>query len=806
MPARQQKTQTPPTRPFAHHSAARWSHHSAVRWSHHSAVRWCLNGIVVAALAACGTGKEEEPGGGARAAASACTTAPALFTNTVWKSFEQTCIACHVAGGLGNGSGLVFVGGSDLLANYNILRDYALASPTTLLGKTIGQPNHGGGKPFVDANSQRYKDLEQLIPQMTSQTCVTAGTGNGGAASGPGGFWKGVQFANDASVLAKASVLFAGRNPNTAEATAVNQGGEAALRQTIRSYMQGAAFDRFLEDVGDTHFLTPGVLVRGMGGYSATDWPSAGAVLGANGVTQEPQAVRNRFDAAVRREGTELMKYIVKNDRPYTEMVTANYTLTNGVMARFLNATVQGSFVNAEDDTEWRPATLPEQRLGGAREHAGVLSTQAWLSRFPTTDTNRNRHRINVLMKQFLATDATALAMRPVEATQTFKVPTVENPACSACHTTIDPMAAGFQNWNEANRFLPVRTNNIDHALPASYRSNNYPKDAANMAYFKSGDNWFRDGHAPGYGTTAMPGGFTGNKTALQFLGQQVAMDPRFALGAVQFWYEGLFGRDPLKQPQDSTSPQYAAQLAAYNAQNDEFKAIAARFATNQGRGAYNVKDLLVDLMLAQTTRAERVTDPAAQSGTRAGELADIGSMTMLSPAALNRKLTGLVGLGWADFNNPYTGFALNYGDFDGIGRTKRAQSHTMMQTITADRMVAVRSCTFAQNDFGKAATDRLLFPLVAMADTPATAAGLANITANVRHLHKWLWKEDVPETDTEVQRTLKLFTDTWADRAAAPARPVNCAFNQNNDPNYTGRAWAAVLAYMLGDVKFLYE
>jgi len=117
-----------------------------------------------------------------------------------------------------------------------------------------------------------------------------------------------------------------------------------------------------------------------------------------------------------------------------------------------------------------------------------------------------------------------------------------------------------------------------------------------------------------------------------------------------------------------------------------------------------------------------------------------------------------------------------------------------------------VRSCTFAKADFDKPAAGRLLFPQVNLSDTPATTAGLAAITANVRYLHKWLWKEDVPETDTEVQRTVKLFTDTWADRATAPARTVNCTYNNGNDPSYTGRAWAAVLAYMLGDVKFLYE
>jgi hypothetical protein len=87
------------------------------------------------------------------------------------------------------------------------------------------------------------------------------------------------------------------------------------------------------------------------------------------------------------------------------------------------NMTASG---NATDNNEWRPARVPE-RLGGMREHAGVLSTQAWLDSFPTTPTNRNRHRVNVMAWQFLATDVTALAARPIEDGRTFIVPTVEN-------------------------------------------------------------------------------------------------------------------------------------------------------------------------------------------------------------------------------------------------------------------------------------------------------------------------------------------------------------------------------------------
>jgi hypothetical protein len=617
-----------------------------------------------------------------------------------------------------------------------------------------------------------------------------------------GGFWQDVAFASDATTLARASVLFAGRNPSTQEAAAAGA-GTTALRQTIRGYMQGPVFDRFLSDVGDTHFLSPGVVVRGNNmGYDPADWPLAGSILGAANVTQAAGAVLSRFDASAKREPAELMKFIVRNDKPYTDMVQGNYTVVNGILAQYLGATVQGSFTNADDDTEWRQATLPSARLGGTREHAGVLSTHPWLQRFPTTDTNRNRHRVNILFKQFLATDVSALAQRPLDdGANTFKIPTVENPKCAACHDTIDPVAAGFQNWDDRNRYLRNRVNNVDTALPATYRSNNFPKDVNNQPYYKAGDNWFRDEKAPGYGTTPMPGGVTGNPTALQWLGMQVAGDPRFALGAVHFWYEGVFGRAPLKAPFDQTNPQYAGLNAAYNAQNDEFMAIAARFKTDQGHGAFNVKDLLVDLVMSKWFNAERV---ASLNAARSIELIDVGSLNLLPPSELNQKLIGLVGQGWSEFDNPYAGFGLNYGDFDGAQRVNRAKATTMMQTVSIDRLAAVRSCTYAKTDLDKAQAQRMLFPFVALTDTPNT--GLAAITQNVQYLHKVLWKEDVPTTDAEVQRTVKLFTDTWADRATAPARPVNCAYTNGNDPNYTGRAWAAVLAYMLGDPKFLYE
>lgn len=725
-----------------------------------------------------------------------CSTAPTEFTTKVWPSMNGLCTLCHTANGVAGGSGFVLTTGS-VVQNYNVVRDYALKNDALLLSKTLGLPTHSGGAPFVSSSDPRYQDLAALVPVM-KQAC------NSTPIDGPamGQFWNGVTFATDQKILARAAILFAGRNPTAAEEAAVTSGGTPILRQTIRGYMEGPAFNAFLDEAGETQFLTRGATVLGNNmGYAVADWPSATNIINNTNLAANE---RNRFITGTRVEPIELMKYIVNNERSWTDMVSGNYTVVNAIVAQYMQATVTGTFADPANDTVFLPATLPSQRLGGTREHAGVLSTQSWLSRFPTTPTNRNRHRIYIAAKQFLATDVSALAVRPIDDGGSFRVPTVENPACAACHDTIDPMAAGFQNWQENNRYLPFKdSTGKDHALPGSYRSGSYPKDANNQAYYKLGDNWFRDEKAPGYYGTAMPGGVTGNPSALQWLGQQMAADQRYAMGAVHFWYQVVFGRQPLKAPLDASTPENANLLSAYNAQNEVFQDIANRFKTNRGNGAFNVKDLLTDLVMSPWGRAE------SASGLTAGrmiELGDLGAFNMLNPVHLNRKLTALVGQTFNDFNNPYAGFGLNYGDFDGINRTKRAQEHTMMQSIAIDRLVATRSCSFTQNDFNKTQSTRLLFPAVALTDTPASSAGQAAIQANIKHLHKSLWKDDVPVTDAEVQRTYQLFTAIWSDRANAPARPVNCAYNNNNDPNYTGRTWAAVLAYMLGDPKFLYE
>lgn len=744
---------------------------------------------VVGALSGCGGGDTgtTTPTPAATVAAATCATPPQLFTATVWPSMSSTCVVCHRAGAVASGTRMVFAVGASPEMNYGVLRTFAAANGDLLLSKSIGLPTHSGGQVYGNANSQQYKDLASLLPKL-KESCSTE-------VLATGQFWNEVKFADNATTLQKASVLLAGRNPTPTEAAAVAGGGEAVLRQQIRAYMDnGPVFDAFLNEAGQVQFLTNGVVVFDQDrGLDAADFPLAADVINNN---NPPAGVRARFETTIRNEPISMMKYLVKNDRPWTDIVAGKYTVVNGVTAPLLGAQVQGTFMNPADDNEFLPAVIPNARLGGNREQAGVMTTHAMLDRYPTTETNRNRHRVSEMAKRFLGVYIPLLASRPLEDGQ-FRVTVMDNPGCAVCHDVMDPMAAGFQNWAPDNRFRPMGAGATAHALPNVYMSTNYMNDAKGNEFYQMGDNWFRDSKAPGYGSTAMPNGYNNPKSA-EWLGDQMAADPRFGIGAVGFFYKALFHRDVLQPEADATGPDAAGRTAAYNAQQEEFKEIAARFAA----GGYKVKDLLVDLMLSKQARATGVSGTV--SAQRATSLAAVGGANLLSAGRLNRKYIGLLGSAHVGFNNPYAGAALQYSEFDGVARTTMAQHFTSSQVSAVDGAAVQNACRWVAADFAKPVANRLLFPFVTMADTPATQAGTDKILANIVFMFDKLWNQRVTTSDPEVQRMYKLLVDIYNDRATASPRPLNCQLNAANDPSGMGRAWATGgVVYMISDQFF---
>ena len=103
----------------------------------------------------------------------------------------------------------------------------------------------------------------------------------------------------------------------------------------------------------------------------------------------------------------------------------------------------------------------------------------------------------------------------------------------------------------------------------------------------------------------------------------------------------------------------------------------------------------------------------------------------------------------------------------------------------------------------------------------------IAAIKKNIQFLHALVLGEDLAPDDPEIERTYKLFYDTWKEGSAkVTAKTISegmvgsCRARQNpftrqdlptnerleNDKSYVVRSWMAVMTYLLSDYRFLYE
>ena len=218
--------------------------------------------------------------------------------------------------------------------------------------------------------------------------------------------------------LRKASLALVGRLPTPTEIKEIVTKGEPALAPLLTEMMKETAFYDRIKEIFNDQFLTDRYL--GYSSYAAgllnkTHYPNAGDAW----FNTLPSADQTRANRAIAREPLELIAHIVQNDKPFTEIVTADYTVVNPLSAKIYNAKFKGAdvaFANPNDDTEFKPAQIVA--LGEkAIPQAGVLTSPVWLNRFPTTPTNRNRHRARMIFKFFLATDILRVADRPLDPT-----------------------------------------------------------------------------------------------------------------------------------------------------------------------------------------------------------------------------------------------------------------------------------------------------------------------------------------------------------------------------------------------------
>ena len=871
-------------------------------------------------------GSTVESGNGS--AAEGCdSTAKACYISDVDAVVQQSCAVCHQEGLTADQQGARLLFTDDASSNHSAMEAFVTTEGVGadwLLDKIVGDRSHGGG-PVLTRGSGDYLVFADYLTLL-----VGANTDDGSVDASA--IWAGTAIESRETTLRRAAILLAGKVPTTAALKRVKD-SDSALKWDLKRLMSGDGFHDFLVTAVNDRLLTDGL-------NNGIDWQfnfrSRFPVFYAFELslperrpeefdTEEywdrPFLSRNDANNEIRiatiREPVELIAHIVKNDRSYKEVVTADYTMVNQFTAMAYQADVSfdesitddNGFYNRKHLNVFKRAknaghipftndTFFDQETGDYAvseyhewPHSGVLSMPAWLGRYPSTDTNRNRARARWTYYHFLGVDIEKSAPRstdPVALADTNN-PTMNNPACTVCHERMDPVAGAYQNFGDQGHYLDTH-GGLD-SLPYTYKNPQRPDgelyqlvhgnsedsgayvfhelsqtfstrgDGGNFAVsdatpegciqdeenstqdqwvgwcsrlsildvavyadgakvieikasdfeahpgfsvatyidndsgearprgyvtqspqgtvymlhtwdswasfdfdlpegeyevvvnlatqmddghpestltagllwsegFYSGDNqyqygdtWYRDMRSPGFNGKA----HTSGGDSIQWLGQQIANDPRFAKATVKFWWPAVFGAEALVAPTDRSLPDYEAQLLAFNAQEALVEELAAAFTA----GGYKLKSLLADMVVSPWFRTTEVDQELSETQQKA--LLTVGRGRLLTPEELDRKNRAVFGRTWGEnwqesaysyekqtnFSSAWSGYASFYGGIDSAAVTKRNREKTPLMSNVSEKMAVELACQVVLEDFARPQAERRVFTEVEKTISP---------------------------------------------------------------------------------------
>lgn len=718
-----------------------------------------------------------------------CVDTDEFFKEKIWTPvLSKKCIGCHNPTGVAGNTDLVLQM-SDypgyLEVNQQTVANVArleIDGMPLLLAKPGAKVEHGGGLQLPD-DSDEYALLAEMIERFQAPTHCQHD-------ADIERFFDGVVQLDEEGTLRKATFLLASRMPTAEELDAVRGQGIDALDAVLDVVLKEEAFFVRAKEIVNDMIHTDAFRI-GDDAVETVDDDTFPTAFWYEDI--EDDATRNdmrkRTNDAIAREPLEIVAHVLRNERPFTEVFTADYTIINPYSARSYGIDL-GAFADPNDENERIPWTFEQL------DQAGLLTTSVFLSRYPSTPTNRNRARARFVYKFFLATDVLRLAARPLDATQIQSHnPTLNVAACNVCHNNLDPVAGAFQNWDDDGRYRPMS------------------------------EGWYGDMVAPGFGDEELP--YEEAPRALSWLADRMIQDPKLSLAMVHLVYTGLTGQAPLEEPMELEDVDYLARIRAFEAQDYVFKEIAEQFVAS----GFELRTIVKAIVKTHYFRAVSTTQDLDEQRTL--ELADMGTARLLPPEALHRRLEATLGVGWKKngVNTLLSGdyFKFFYGGIDSVSVTERLTEMNGVMANVAERMSNEMACTMTAFDFSRPVEERVLFPEVEPTMLPGDPGAEDAIRQNLVYMHDHLLGEALAPGDPEIDRSYALFEAVWDDGQAGlmlpegaypTALPGPCRATVDpitgealpaerqitEDPDYVVRAWMAVTAYMLGDFRFLYE
>jgi len=255
-------------------------------------------------------------------------------------------------------------------------------------------------------------------------------------------------------LLVRASLALRGHRPSPSELDQI-AADPSSFETLVDGYLASPAFEETVREMHDEWLLA--------------DTDNNYYPMGFPKLAPLRQYDAWAINESVSESPARLAAYIVTEDRPYTELLTADYLLANDIVAA-----VWGLPYDAANGG-WQVT-----RYTDGRPPAGVLS-DPWLHvRHASTPTNKQRARAAHLARAFLCHDYMKREVRVPEDTDLTaggRNAIQNNPVCVSCHQTLDPLGAAFAPYSgviipEATWSYPIASHEPEapaHHVPARF-------------------------------------------------------------------------------------------------------------------------------------------------------------------------------------------------------------------------------------------------------------------------------------------------------------------------------------------------
>ena len=366
--------------------------------------------------------------------------------------------------------------------------------------------------------------------------------------------------------------IMLGRDPFEYEYTQL-KGKEKSIPDFVDEYMKDPFFYVFFREWFEPFSKAEGIArnsinILALTGYPPRKWWEArdaqGKIIGR--VTRNFANTQCVF-FGLKQAPRYLASYILQTNRPFTEILTADYTMVNPCLARSYGVLPLVRFARANNAFEFKPVKLPAISIERGNKnvpstyqkfnvpgnrHAGILTMDGFLQRWPHSEGNAHRNRAYHVLKYFYDTDLFAMDIppRPEPPAAENTNPVQTDPNCSVCHNTLDPVANSFVNY-------PVYRLAID----GMYKRTN---PVATML-------------DPGLDGVTMP--IANRGKSLQWLAQEIVKSDKFARSIVKQLWSRYFGLPLMEKPSPKSVPGYQKRYDEHIETIEGF----ARFFRNTG-------------------------------------------------------------------------------------------------------------------------------------------------------------------------------------------------------------------------------